>query len=60
MVLGAGAGDYRWNKKTGVAVFCFLCWKYILLLVSVFETVRVLLFVNTQIVIMNQYLTTRL
>ena len=60
MVLGVGAEDHRWNKKAGVAVFCFLCWKYCLLLVSVFGTVRDFFSVNTQIVVMNQYLTTRL
>ena len=60
MVSGAGAGDHRWNKKAGVAAFCFLCWEYLLLLVSVFGTVGDLFSVNTQIVVMNQYLTTRL
>ena len=59
MVLGAGAGDYRRNKKAGVAALYFLYWKYLLLLVSVFGMVAVLFSVNTQIV-MNQYLTTRL
>ena len=39
MVLGAGAGDYRWNKQVEVAAFYFLYWKYLLLLISVIETV---------------------
>ena len=60
MILEADAEDHRWNEKTGVAVFYFLFWKYILLLVFVFGMVRVLFFVNNQIVLMNQYLTIRL
>ena len=60
MVLGAGARDHSWNKKVGVAAFCFLCWEYLLLLVSIFGKIRVLFSINTQIVVMNQYLTTRL
>ena len=59
VVLGASAGDYKWNKKAGIVAFCFLCWEYLLSLISVFGIVGVLFSINTQI-IMNQYLTTYL